>query len=84
MKRITFENPRGNIKVTGGDTQEVTVTGRKYIRAWSREDADRTNDNTPVEIVPQGDRLLIRTNQDRAARQPARLRRSRSHGAPRT
>ena len=29
MKRIVFENPRGNIKVTGGDTTDVTVTGHK-------------------------------------------------------
>ena len=67
MTRITFENPRGSIKVTGSDTQEVSVTGHKVVRAWSRQDADRTNDNTPVEIVPQGDRLLIRSNQDRAS-----------------
>lgn len=65
MTRITFENPRGNIKITGTDTKDITVTGRKNIRAWSRTDADRTNDSTPVEIVPQGDRILIRTNQDR-------------------
>ena len=64
MKRITFENPRGNIKVTGADTQEITVTGRKEIHAWSRNDADQTNGNTPVEIVPQGDRLLVRSNQN--------------------
>jgi hypothetical protein len=66
MTRITFDNPRGNIKVTGADTQEVTVAGRKEVHAWNRGDADQTNSNTPVEIVPQGDRLLIRTNQDRA------------------
>ena len=66
MARITFENPRGNIKVTGADTQQVTVTGRKEVHAWNRNDADQTNNSTPVEIVPQGDRLLIRTNQDRA------------------
>ena len=66
MTRITFENPRGNLKVTGADTTEITVNGHKVIRAWSRNDADRTNDITPVEIVPQGDRLLIRSNQDRA------------------
>jgi DUF4097 and DUF4098 domain-containing protein YvlB len=65
MSRITFENPRGNLRVTGADTDQITVTGHKTIRAWSRKDADRTNDTTPVEIVPQGDRLLIRTNQDR-------------------
>jgi DUF4097 and DUF4098 domain-containing protein YvlB len=66
MKRIVFENPRGNIKVTGGDVQQVTVDGHKYIRAYNRTDADRTNGNTPVEIVPQGDQLLIRSNQDRS------------------
>lgn len=66
MKRIVFENPRGNIKVTGADTQEVTINGHKLIRAYSRTDADRSNGNTPLEIVQQGDRLLVRTNQDRA------------------
>ncbi len=65
VKRIVFENPRGNIRVTGGDTQEITVTGRKLIRTYSRTEADRTNGNTPVEIVPQGDSLTVRSNQDR-------------------
>jgi DUF4097 and DUF4098 domain-containing protein YvlB len=64
--RIVFENPRGNIKVTGADVKEVTVTGHKTVRAYARNDADHTNENTPVEIVPEGGRLLIRTNQDRA------------------
>ena len=65
MKRIVFENPRGNIKVTGGDSKDVTVNGRKLVNAYRREDADRTNSETPVEIVAQGDRLVVRTNQDR-------------------
>jgi DUF4097 and DUF4098 domain-containing protein YvlB len=64
MTRITFENRRGNIKITGTDAAEVVITGRKVIRAWSRRDADQTGQNTPLEIVPQGDRLLVRTNQD--------------------
>src|SRR5579872_2277116 len=33
-KRIVFENPRGSIKVTGGDGTDVTVTGHKSIRAY--------------------------------------------------
>jgi hypothetical protein len=65
MKRVTFENARGAIRVTGGDSAEVVVKGHKSIRAWGRTDADKTNDNTPVEIVPQGDRLLIRTNHEK-------------------
>ena len=67
MKRVVFENPRGNIKVTGGDSNDVTVTGRKLINAYRREDADRANGESPVEIIPQGDRLVVRTNQDRAS-----------------
>ncbi|MCU1238584.1 MAG: hypothetical protein JWP63_6551 [Candidatus Solibacter sp.] len=65
MKRIVFENPRGNIKVTGGDSAEVSLNGHKLIRAYRREEADRTNGNTQVEIIPQGDRLVVRTNEDR-------------------
>ncbi|HEX3879454.1 MAG TPA: DUF4097 family beta strand repeat-containing protein [Bryobacteraceae bacterium] len=66
MTRLVFDNPRGNIHVTGGDVTEVTVTGHKSIRTYKREEADRTNQSTPVEILPQGDRLVIRTNQDKA------------------
>lgn len=66
MVRVVFDNPRGNIKVTGGDGTDITVTAHKTIRAFNRNDADRTNGVTPVEIVPQGDRILIRTNQDHA------------------
>ncbi len=65
--RVVFENPRGNITVTGTDAQEVSISGRKLVRAYSRADADGTDRNTPLEIVPQGDRLLIRTNQERAS-----------------
>ena len=65
-KRIVFENPRGNVKVVGGDSEDVVVSGHKILKAYARRDADRANESTPVEIVVQGDRLLIRTNQDRA------------------
>ncbi|HEX3748056.1 MAG TPA: DUF4097 family beta strand repeat-containing protein [Bryobacteraceae bacterium] len=66
VKRIVFDNPRGAIKVTGGDTTEVAVTGHKSVRAYSRDDADKTNSRTSVEIQTQGDHILIRTNQDHA------------------
>src|SRR4051812_18267690 len=59
--RVTFENPRGNIRVTGGDGQDVVVTGHKTVRAWNKTDAATANENTALEIVPQGDRLLVRT-----------------------
>ena len=67
MKRIVFDIARGNIKVTGADTQEVVVSGNKAVRSFAREDADRANNNTPIEVVREGDRLLVRANQDRAS-----------------
>src|SRR5947199_3679209 len=59
MKRIVFENPRGFIKVTGGDTKEVTITGRKTIKAINRDDANRTNNEAPVENIQQRDRRMV-------------------------
>ena len=66
IKRIVFDNPRGSVKVNGGDGQQVAVTGHKTVRASSHEDAEKTNQTTPLEMIRQGDRLLVRTNQDRA------------------
>jgi DUF4097 and DUF4098 domain-containing protein YvlB len=65
ITRVVFENPHGNITVSGADTPQVSVTGHRLIRSLNRTDADRANALAPVEIVPQGDRLLVRTNQDR-------------------
>jgi hypothetical protein len=65
MKRVVFENQRGNIKVIGSDLQDIEITGRKLVRSYSKIDADKADSNTPVEIVPQGDHLLVRTNQER-------------------
>jgi Toastrack DUF4097 len=66
IQRVVFDNAVGNVKVIGADTEEIEVHGHKSIRAFGRGDADRTNGNTPLELVPEGDHLLVRTNQDRA------------------
>jgi hypothetical protein len=66
VRSIVFENPRGNVRVVGGDEGKVAIAGHQVIRALSRSDADRAHAAAPLEIVPQGDRLLVRTNQDRA------------------
>jgi hypothetical protein len=66
VKRIVIDNRRGTVHVTGSDTQEIVVSGHKAVRSYSRTDADRTNENTPVELMPQGDRLLITSHLDRA------------------
>lgn len=66
VKRIVFDNPRGSLRITGGDTQEIAVSGHRLIRAYTRADADRTNGNMHIEFSQEGDRLFVRSHQDRA------------------
>ncbi len=65
--RILIESFRGNAHVVGGDGELLKVTGRKNIKSLQQGDADKANQQTPLEIVYQGDNIVIRTNQDRAA-----------------
>ena len=66
-KRLLVENFRGNARIVGGDADEVKVTGRKTIRALNSDSAAQADKVTPVEVVTQGDLIVIRTNQERAA-----------------
>jgi DUF4097 and DUF4098 domain-containing protein YvlB len=66
VRRIVFDNPRGTVHITGGDAEDVVISGHKLIRAYNHDDADRTNGMTPLELVPQGDQLMVYSHQDRA------------------
>jgi DUF4097 and DUF4098 domain-containing protein YvlB len=63
--RLVIENLRGNVRVTGGDAQEVKISGRKTLRSLTRAEADQGHTQTPVEVAAQGDRIVVRTNQER-------------------
>ncbi len=63
--RVILENFRGNARIIGGTGAQVTVTGRKSIRAFQQSEADQANLSTPLELVVQGDQVIIRTNQER-------------------
>jgi hypothetical protein len=65
--RILFDNVRGNIRVTTGDAAEIKITGRKSIRAYNQADADKVDAQCPVEIVTEGDRVIVRTNQSQVS-----------------
>jgi hypothetical protein len=65
-KRVILENIRGNARINGSDTPEVRVVGRKTVRSLSREAANETDRLTILELVEQGDAIIIRTNQNRA------------------
>lgn len=63
---IVLDHLRGNVRIAGAQTSEVRVGGRKTVRAYRKADADQADAKTPVEILQQGDQLIIRSNQDRA------------------
>ena len=68
---IIIENLRGNAKVAGTDTTQLTLAGHKTIRAMKGGDADRADRATPLEIVQDGHDFIIRPNSDRT---PGRVR----------
>ncbi len=63
--RVLVENLRGGVRITGADTAQVSVSGRKTIRAIEESDANWANQQSPVEISTQGGQVIVRTNQDR-------------------
>ena len=68
IKRIVIDNPRGNVKITGTASAEAQISGRKLVRAFSRQDADRASADSPVVVTPEGDRLIVRVPSNGAAR----------------
>lgn len=65
--KLLIENFRGNAKIVGTDTTVVKLSGRKSIRAFQQTEADRANTDTPVELIVQGDQMIVRTNQSRVS-----------------
>ncbi len=62
---VVLENVRGNVRVTGSDELRVRVDEHKTVRAMRRSEAEDADRNTPLEITTEGNRMVIRTNQDR-------------------
>ena len=65
--RVVIENFRGNAKITGTNDSVVKASGRETIRSFQQSDADSANKETPLELIQQGDQIIVRTNQDRVS-----------------
>jgi DUF4097 and DUF4098 domain-containing protein YvlB len=66
--RVLIENFRGNAKITGSkEATTVNVSGHETVRSFQQNEADSTNKQTPLELIPQGDQMIVRTNQDRVS-----------------
>jgi DUF4097 and DUF4098 domain-containing protein YvlB len=60
VSRVVLDNLHGNLSLKGQDGGDVQVTGRKSVRAFSRTEADKADQQSPVVIDRQGDLLIIR------------------------
>jgi DUF4097 and DUF4098 domain-containing protein YvlB len=63
--RVVIESFRGNARIVGGEGTTVKASGRKTIRSMQQSTAEQANNETPLELIVQGDQILVRTNQDR-------------------
>lgn len=65
--QILIETFRGDAKITAGEGAELTLNGHKTVRSFDASEADRANSATPVEVRVEGNTVIIRCNQDKAA-----------------
>jgi DUF4097 and DUF4098 domain-containing protein YvlB len=65
--RIIIESFRGNAKITGSTDLTVKASGQETMRSFQRNDADSANKQTPLELIQQGDQIIVRTNQDKVS-----------------
>ena len=65
--RVMIESFRGNARITGTSDAVVRVNGHQTVRSFQQSDADSANRQTPLQLVSQGDELIVRTNQDRVS-----------------
>lgn len=62
--RLMIESFRGNARITGTSDNVVKVSGHQTIRSFQQPEADTASKQTPLELVQDGDELIVRTNQD--------------------
>jgi len=63
---VILENFQGDAKITGTESSDLSLGGHKAVRAFEPREADDANTKTPVEVVQEGNNIIIRCHQDRA------------------
>ncbi len=65
--RIVIESFRGNAKISGTADTTVKASGQETVRSFQQSDADSANKQTPLELIQDGDQIIVRTNQDKVS-----------------
>lgn len=63
--RVVLDLGRGNARIVGTDGTQITINGQKSINSYDQNEANKADQQTPLEIVSVGDQIVIRTNQDK-------------------
>lgn len=66
--RVVLDLGRGNATIAGVEGDTIKVSGRKSIQAYNQEEANAGDRDAPIEVVPMGEMILIRTNQEKIDR----------------
>ena len=45
----------------------MKASGQETVRSFQQADADNANKQTPLELIQQGDQIIVRTNQDKVS-----------------
>lgn len=69
--RIVLDLGRGDVKVVGTDSELVQVTGHQSVRAYSQNEANAESRKAEVTLEKVGDRILVRTNQEKLSERRA-------------
>jgi hypothetical protein len=58
--RITVRSMHGDVTVRSSDEPEIRVNGKKSVRSWNENEAERKANNVSVEIAENGDSYEVR------------------------
>lgn len=62
--RLIVDNARGNTRITGVEGDQVTVLGRKTVRALDRPAADKADQATRLKVSRNGDVVVVENKTD--------------------
>lgn len=57
--RVIVDNSYGNARIIASDGDQIRVTGRKTVRAYNQEDANRSAERVDLQLAQTGDTVTI-------------------------
>jgi DUF4097 and DUF4098 domain-containing protein YvlB len=68
VSRVVLDNLHGNLSLKGQEAGgDVKVSGKKSVRAFSRNDAEQADRESPIRIERQGDLLIIHADEPKSS-----------------